>query len=190
MKWIIGLGNPGKQYRLTRHNIGFQVINYLAEKHRIQLKSGAGEYLVGEHRSGQYALIKPLTYMNNSGNAVIQVQQHKKVTPKQMLVIYDDLDLPLGRLRFRPSGSPGTHRGMQSVVTKLGTQSVPRLRVGIGSDHKIGPSEDFVLDPFTRDEKSLAAEVVVTAADAVMTYIYDGIQPAMNSFNKLNLASN
>ncbi|MBS1270905.1 MAG: Peptidyl-tRNA hydrolase [Candidatus Marinimicrobia bacterium] len=190
MKCIIGLGNPGKQYRLTRHNIGFQVIDYLADKHRITLKSGAGEYLYGEHRSGRYALMKPLTSMNNSGNALMQLQQHKKVKPKQMLVIYDDLDLPLGRMRFRPNGSPGTHRGMQSVVTKLGTQSVPRLRLGIGSEEKIGPSEDFVLDSFAKDEKSLAEEVVTTAADGVMTYIYDGIQTAMNSFNKLDLARN
>jgi len=189
MKCIIGLGNPGKQYRMTRHNIGFRVLDYLSEKHRVQLKPGAGEYLYGEHRSGQYALMKPLTYMNKSGNALVQLQQHKKVKPKQMLVIYDDLDLPLGRLRFRPSGSPGTHLGMQSVVAKLGTQSVPRLRLGIGSEHKAGPSEDFVLESFASDEESLAEEMVATAAAGVMTYIYDGIQTAMNSYNKLDLAT-
>ncbi|MCF7804163.1 MAG: aminoacyl-tRNA hydrolase [Candidatus Marinimicrobia bacterium] len=189
MKYIIGLGNPGKKYRETRHNIGFRIIDFLTEKQHVTLMSGKGEYLLGEHRSGKYALVKPLTYMNNSGNAITDMQRHRQVKLRETLVVYDDLDLPLGTMRFRPGGSAGTHRGMESVVDKIGTTRIPRLRIGIGSEYKTGPSEDFVLTPFATDELPVVQDVVKTAADGIMSFIHEGIQRAMNTYNKRDLAT-
>lgn len=187
MYYVVGLGNPGEQYRQTRHNIGFWVVDRLAGLRNIRWKSGRGEFLIGTGQRGKMSLVKPLTYMNNSGVALKQLAQNKDFDISATMIVYDDLDLPLGTIRFRPGGSPGSHRGMQSVVKQMGTQKVPRLRVGIGSDLKQGPAEDFVLAPFASEEKEIAEEVTNKAAEGVMTFIHQGIEAAMNQYNRLDL---
>ena len=187
MIYVIGLGNPGKQYRETRHNIGFWVVNALAEKHRISWQSGNGDYLHGKHSSGKFAVAKPMTYMNNSGLAVQQMLQHEDTTLNEMLIVYDDLDLPLGKIRFRPNGGAGTHRGMQSIVRVTGSNAFPRLRIGIGSELKTGPAEDFVLEPFASEEKPVAQAVTAQAVKGLLAFIHKDIEFAMNTYNQLEI---
>jgi len=187
MYYIVGLGNPGEQYRQTRHNIGFWVVDQLSELRNIRWKSGRGEFLIGTGQRGKISVVKPLTYMNNSGVAVKQLVQNKDFDISATVIVYDDLDLPLGKIRFRQGGSPGSHRGMQSVVKQMGTEKIPRLRVGIGSDLKQGPAEEFVLEPFAYDEKKLAEEVTKMAAEGVLTLVHRGVEAAMNQYNRLDL---
>ncbi len=186
MHYIIGLGNPGKRYRMTRHNIGFWVVDSLAEQYNLKWNAGSGEFLVASHPHESFSLVKPLTYMNNSGRAFMQLRRAGDVRLEETLVIYDDLDLPLGRMRFRPGGSAGTHRGIQSIVEKAETEQVPRLRLGIGTPEQTGPAEVFVLQPFSDRELPVAQDVVVSAADGVMMFINDGIEAAMNTFNQID----
>lgn len=186
MYYIIGLGNPGRRFRMTRHNIGFWVVDSLAEEHHLKWKAGSGEFLLASHPRGTFSLVKPLTYMNNSGRAFRQLRQSAEFRLEETLVIYDDLDLPLGRLRFRPGGSAGTHRGIQSIVEKAGTDQVPRLRLGIGIPEQTGPAEEFVLQPFSDQELPVARDVVATAVDGVKMFIHEGIEAAMNTFNQID----
>jgi len=187
MIYVVGLGNPGNKYRDTRHNVGFRIVDAIAEKSRISLKSGRGEYVHGQSRSGSFALAKPMTYMNNSGLAIQQILQHENVNLSELLVVYDDLDLPLGKLRFRPGGGAGTHRGMQSILGVIGTQDFPRVRIGINSDLKTGPAEDFVLAPFVREEKIVINEVISRAVDGIMDFIHNDIEFVMNTYNQIEV---
>ncbi len=187
MYYIFGLGNPGEKYRNTRHNIGFWVVDELAGQKKLQWKAGKGEFLIAGGRQGKMALIKPLTFMNNSGVALKQLAHKQDFDITETLIIYDDLDLPLGKIRFRAGGSPGSHRGMQSVVNKIGTEKIPRLRIGIGSDLKRGPAENFVLESFTSVEENIAEEVTKKAAEGVLMYVHQGVEAAMNQYNRLDL---
>ncbi|MEC9488156.1 MAG: aminoacyl-tRNA hydrolase [Halanaerobium sp.] len=186
MKLLVGLGNPGKEYFGTRHNLGFQLIHRLSNLYDIRVEDYRHRALLGTGRiAGEKVMLaQPLTYMNRSGEAVQEILCYYKINPRDMLVIYDDLDLELGQLRIRPRGSAGTHNGMDSVIKSLGTREIPRLRLGTGGPPEGVPMVDFVLSPFGEDELPLVDEMLQTGAAAVKTIIRAGIQEAMNHFNR------
>lgn len=180
---IAGLGNPGKKYENTRHNIGFITLDYLAERHDIKINKIKHKALVGEGRiAGQKVLlVEPQTYMNLSGESLREVMDYYKVDIEDMIVIYDDIDLEAGAVRIRKKGGPGTHNGMKSIVQHLGTD-FPRIRMGIGKDRR-GDLVDFVLGGFTKEDKEVLEPAIERAALAIEMYISDGIEKAMNKYN-------
>lgn len=180
---IAGLGNPGKKYENTRHNIGFITLDFLAERHDIKINKIKHKALVGEGRiSGQKVLlVKPQTYMNLSGESLREVMDYYKVDIEDMIVIYDDIDLPAGTVRIRKKGSAGTHNGMRSIVQHLGTD-FPRIRMGIGNDRK-GDLADFVLGGFSKEDREVLEPAVERAALAVECYVDEGIEKSMNKYN-------
>ncbi len=181
---IVGLGNPGKKYANTRHNMGFITLDRFAEKHNTTIEKVKFRSLVGElSLAGQKVLlVKPQTFMNLSGEAVRDIAHFYKIDPKDLLVIYDDIDIPTGSVRIRSAGSAGTHNGMRSVVTQLGSDRFPRIRIGIGSDQK-GDLVDFVIGGFRKEEVPLLEEAVDRAVDAIDCFIREGIDIAMNRYN-------
>lgn len=180
---IAGLGNPGKKYENTRHNIGFITLDFLAERHDIKINKIKHKALVGEGRiAGQKVLlVKPQTYMNLSGESLREVMDYYKVDIEDMIVIYDDIDLDAGAVRIRKKGGPGTHNGMRSIVQHLGTD-FPRIRMGIGKD-KRGDLVDFVLGGFTKEDKEVLEPAVERAALSIECYVDEGIEKAMNKYN-------
>lgn len=181
---MVGLGNPGSRYAFNRHNAGFRVVNVLAERLEAEELREAYKGLVQPAETGgkEIWLLRPMTYMNSSGDSVVRAATRLEVLPQQILVVTDDIDLPFGSLRLRSSGGPGGHKGLSSVIDRLGTQEFPRLRVGIG--FLTGPSEDFVLEDFTEDEEIELAKILDDAAQAVLVWVHDGIDAAMNRFNR------
>ena len=183
---IVGLGNPGNSYQDTRHNIGFMVMDVLATRLGTAFQvEKRWESHVAKFSGG--FLVKPQTYMNLSGRAVGSVGRFYKITPQETLVVFDDVDLPLGRLRLRASGSAAGHNGLKSLVSTLGTDQFPRVKVGIGADSG-RPAGDrlvgHVLGKFSEDEKAAVAQAVDRAADAVMGALKSGLGAAMNFFNR------
>jgi peptidyl-tRNA hydrolase, PTH1 family len=184
LKLIVGLGNPGKQYSRNRHNVGFMCLDLLAARHGLTFNQRRFKASVAEwHRGEKVALAKPQTFMNLSGEAVRSLMGWYHWTPADVLVVYDDLDLPLGTLRIREGGSSGGHRGMQSIVDWLKTQEFPRLRIGIGRP-AVQEVKGYVLADFHADEKPVVEETIARAADAVETILAEGIVSAMNKFNR------
>ena len=186
---IAGLGNPGKKYEKTIHNLGFMVIDELARRNSVSVDKSKFRALIGEFNLGgeKVILMKPQTYMNLSGDALREAVNFYKIDLKNVLVIYDDLDIPIGALRIRTSGSPGTHNGMKSVVAQLGSRDFPRVRIGIGSN-KDDNLIDFVIGKPSKSEEGVLADTVSEAALAVECYIKDGIDKAMNRFNSGKVA--
>jgi PTH1 family peptidyl-tRNA hydrolase len=191
MKVICGLGNPGERYLFTRHNIGFRVVDLLADRWGL---TGAGRAREGAARLevtlpepiGRVLLVKPLRFMNQSGAALKAAIRQTDADPAaDLLVICDDIDLPLGRVRLRRSGSAGGHNGLRDIIAALGSDEFNRLRVGIG---RSGEAVDHVLSTFKPGERELAAEAIATAADAAEQWLRDGIEAAMGAFNGLDLA--
>lgn len=182
---IVGLGNPGAEYRLTRHNFGFMALDALAEKWSVQLKRIKFQAIIAEDRfkGNKVILAKPLTYMNESGRAVAPLLRYFKVPFENMLVIHDDLDLPLGTLRIRPSGSTAGQRGMESITRHIGTQDFPRMRLGINRPIGQMDPKDYVLQKFLPAEEELKKMVINQAIDAIECFIVDGLNTAMNRFN-------
>ncbi|HOE35083.1 MAG: aminoacyl-tRNA hydrolase [Chloroflexi bacterium] len=182
---IIGLGNPGVQYRYTRHNAGFMVAQALADKLGISLTRVKFRSQVGSGRLDGIPVIiaKPLTYMNESGSAVSSLLHYFKVPLNRLLVIHDDLDLPLGTLRLRPGGGSAGQRGMQSIADKLGTNAFPRLRFGIGRPPGRMDPADYVLEKFGASEQELLKMTLDQAAAAAVTFIREGLEKAMNLYN-------
>jgi PTH1 family peptidyl-tRNA hydrolase len=182
---IVGLGNPGDQYRHTRHNFGFMVIDRLAEKLAVSLKKVKFKALLAETKLDGQALIlaKPMTFMNDSGRAVGPLLRFFKVPPDHLLIVHDDLDLPLGSLRLRPTGSSGGQRGVASIIATLGTQDFPRLRLGISRPPGQMDPVAYVLQNFTPAEAELKEMVLNQAADAALTFIREGMQATMNQYN-------
>ena len=182
---IVGLGNPGLAYRHNRHNIGFMVADVLAQKLEIPLKRVKFKAQIGNGRIEGIPVIiaKPLTYMNNSGEAVAPLVHYFKVPLERMLVIHDDMDLPLGTLRMRPSGGSAGHNGMLSIFDKLGTNAIPRLRVGIGRPPGRMDPADYVLQDFPKNEEELLNMVIAQACEAVLAFITTGLEKAMNTYN-------
>ena len=187
MKVLVGLGNPGRSYEKTRHNIGFRVIGNFAKEAGISLrKSAALEAVWGkeEHPGGEIRVVLPQNYMNLSGKAVSRCQKRWHFTLEKMLVVVDDLQLPLGEMRIRPAGSDGGQKGLRSIIESLGTDRFPRLRIGIRSELLKGPWEDFVLKPFSRKEASLVEEVVERAFQCCRLWVEKGTDVCMNRFNR------
>ncbi|MDI9479565.1 MAG: aminoacyl-tRNA hydrolase [Syntrophomonadaceae bacterium] len=183
MKVIVGLGNPGPRYKDTRHNVGFQTLEELARRHPVQRQESRFDAIIAhlQIKQEKVFLLKPLTYMNLSGKAVRALIAYYKIDLKDIIVIYDDMDLPVGNLRIRSAGGTGGHRGMTSLVENLGTREFARIRIGIGRP----PHEaiDWVLGRFSPEEKPLISNAVARAADAVETWIANGIEKAMNEYN-------
>lgn len=196
MMLIVGLGNPGTRYKDTRHNIGFMAVDYLAEVNGIKLNKSDFKSLLGKGsiKDKEVILLKPQTYMNLSGEAVQAVSDYFDIEPKDILVIYDDIDLELGMMRIRLSGGSGGHRGMQSIIEHLGANDFPRIRLGIGRPGKIESKNqrvreseivaDYVLSPFQTDEKDLLKKMLDATKEAVDTIVKHGAPKAMNRFNK------
>ncbi|MGE5373085.1 MAG: aminoacyl-tRNA hydrolase [Solirubrobacterales bacterium] len=185
MKLIVGLGNPGPEYKGTRHNIGFTVVEELARSLGVKKERTASQAMVGEASYlGETVLIaKPLTYMNLSGRAVKSLIQKNRIAPPELIVISDDLDLELGRIRIRPGGGSGGQKGLKSIMQELGTNEFSRLRIGIG--RPIGDEVvDYVLTRFNREESEIIQASVTRAAEALKTWIESGIERAMNEFNR------
>ncbi|MCI0706002.1 MAG: aminoacyl-tRNA hydrolase [Ignavibacteriae bacterium] len=188
MLCVIGLGNPGNQYDATRHNIGFDVIDVLARTLRVHLKAGKGEYLEaqGTFEGNDVHLAKPLTFMNNSGSAVMDLAERYEIAPDQLLVVCDDFQLPLGTLRLRQRGSDGGHNGLYSIIYHLQSDSFPRLRCGIASESIPKDKSlmaEYVLEPFTSAERQEVERMVTRAAEACLCIARDGIERAMNLYN-------
>lgn len=181
---VVGLGNPGPEHANNRHNVGFLCLDRLAEAHRLRSWKSRHRALVIEGPvAGQLlVLAKPLTYMNLSGQAVKPLLRHYGVEQADLLVIHDDLDLPLGALRMRPQGSAGGHRGIQSIIDALGSQAFARLRIGIGRPAGEDPV-DYVLSDFTLDERIEIERALDRALEAIHTWLAEGIQAAMNACN-------
>lgn len=186
MKLIVGLGNPGRQYHATRHNIGFRVLDELAERLGVRFDQEKYDGLVAtaECAGKKLLLLKPLTYMNRSGIAVAKAARNRPLADDDLLVVLDEVQLPLGTLRLRPDGSDGGHNGLRSVIELYGSNAFPRLRIGVG-DKKAGVAlSDHVLSTFTPEEKPDVERAVRRAADAVLCYVEEGVAAAMNRFNK------
>jgi len=185
MPLIIGLGNPGNKYAGTRHNIGFEFLERLAETMSVRMGPGKGPFHVGKKNYKGHALylVKPTTYMNNSGQAVREAVNWYKEELDHCLVCYDDLDLEVGTIRLRPGGSAGGHNGIKDIIQELGTNAFPRLRIGIGNDFSRGQQVQHVLSPFSDEERSVLNSTLDTAVDAALCFIREGIDQAMNKFN-------
>lgn len=188
---IVGLGNPGTKYDRTRHNIGFEAIDRLAQRWQINLaEQRKFQGIFGEGRGihgDKIRLLKPLTYMNLSGQSIRAVVDWYKLLPEAVLVIYDEMDLPLGKLRLRQSGSAGGHNGMKSAIAHLGTQNFPRLRIGIGSPSQVtganGEAVSHVLGRFSGTENQRMAEVLQLVVDAIELSLRQGVPKAMSLYN-------
>ena len=182
---IVGLGNPGLAYRHNRHNVGFMVADALADKLEIPLKRVKFKAQIGNGKLEDIPIIiaKPLTFMNKSGEAVAPLVRYFKVPLERLLVIHDDMDLPLGTLRMRPSGGSAGHNGMLSIFDKLGTNAIPRLRVGIGRPPGRMDPADYVLQDFSRSEEELLNMVITQACEAALAFITTGLEKAMNTYN-------
>lgn len=186
MKLVVGLGNPGLEYRETRHNVGFLVIDELAERWQVEDQwRERFEALVTRTGIGEDAvqLAKPLTFMNLSGQAVAGLAGFYKIDPADVFVVTDDVALPLGRLRARREGGAGGHNGLKSVIQHLGTQAFPRMRVGVGRGDDRRDLSDHVLGRFEAGERDIVSAAVLRAADATEMFLSDGIERAMSAFN-------
>ena len=183
---VVGLGNPGEKYEYTRHNAGFLTIDRLAEEKGIPVQRLKHRALtnVTELGGNQVLLMKPVTYMNLSGEAVGDAARFYRIPPERVLVISDDVSLPLGKLRIRKSGSAGGHNGLKSIIQHLGTEGFPRLKIGVGEKpHPDYDMADWVLSKFTGEDKAVMDEAVRRAADAVECYLREGPDKAMSRFN-------
>jgi PTH1 family peptidyl-tRNA hydrolase len=186
VKVICGLGNPGERYRLTRHNVGFRVVDLLADRWGLtgegRLRDGAALLEARQPEPvGRVLLVKPMRFMNRSGTVLRSAVRQLEVEPvDDVLVVTDDIDLPLGRLRLRRSGSAGGHNGLRDIIAAFGTDEIQRLRIGVG---RAGEAADHVLATFRPDERDLATEMVQVGADAADRWLREGLEAAMNAFN-------
>jgi PTH1 family peptidyl-tRNA hydrolase len=183
VKLIIGLGNPGRQYAHTRHNAGFDVLDIFAKKKHMRILGRQCHCLVGsfEHFGEQIILAKPQTFMNNSGLAVGELIRKYHLEPSDVLVIYDDLDLPFGKIRIKPQGSSGGHKGMTSIIRHIHSSEFPRIRIGIGRG---GTVINHVLSRFNRKDRQEMDIILQEAADALNAILEEGIEAAMNTYNR------
>ena len=189
---IVGLGNPEPKYDKTRHNIGFEIVDILAETWQLSWKETRrfqGMIAEGNSRNQQKIyLLKPSTYMNRSGQSVRAVTDWYKLESENVLVIYDDMDLPIGRLRMRLSGSAGGHNGMKSIISHLGGQNFPRLRIGIGKSNQVDNTISHVLGRFSPEERKIIDKTYPLVVDAIETTLKEGVEKAMSQFNSQKVA--
>jgi len=184
---VVGLGNPGDGYAATRHNVGFQVVARLAKRARLEFGTKAAESRIAEGALAgvKIAIARPQTFMNDSGRAVAKLLDRYRLGLDALLVVYDDIDLPLGKVRLRESGGPGTHNGMRSIVGEVG-EAFARLRLGVAPadpDAEVGDLADYVLRPFAADERAAADEMLQRATEAAEVAVRDGVRRAMDRFN-------
>jgi len=193
MKLIVGLGNPGRGYANNRHNVGFVCLNHFARKQGIRFdkKQGRARIGLGEVTGSRVVIARPQTYMNKSGQSVSLLVKKFNISPDNLLVIHDDLDLPSGKIRIRQGGSSGGHKGIGSIITELGSQDFVRIRVGIGRPVKNEDSTEFsedeiisyVLSDFTPDEKQAITQVIPRVSEAILCLLTEGLVTAMNRYN-------
>ena len=191
MKLIVGLGNPGSKYELTRHNIGFIIADFFAGSLNISFKAGKGDWLEAKGRIGDedVYLLKPLTYMNNSGMAILDFMEKTGADIKDVLVIVDDFQIPLGMIRVRKDGSDGGHNGLSSIIYHLNSDEIPRMRIGIGKNEALKKEEfiDFVLSDFNKEEIENIKKLMPDYLKCIRSFITDGLTVTMNSFNRMFL---
>ncbi len=188
MKLIVGLGNPGLQYKFTRHNIGFILLDTFADKYNIVLKEGSGEWWEGKCRidDEEVYVMKPATFMNSSGISVVEFKDHYNINTEDILIVVDDFQIPLGSIRFRKKGSDGGHNGLSSIIYNLNTDEFSRMRIGIGSAESLKKEEyiDFVLGNFDKEEIEIIQKIIPSYNQAILSFISDGITVAMNTYNR------
>lgn len=203
MRLIVGLGNPGPDYAGTRHNIGFIVVDRVAEKTGVRFDEtgvlqkaldrmkSAGLYMTttARYRGRPVTLAKPLTFMNRSGDAVVRLKKRLGIDNQDLLVVVDDIYLGLGTIRLKSRGGSGGHNGLDSIIDRLDSENFPRMRIGVGGTFTRGRQARYVLAPFDDDEKPLVKEVVDAACDAALTFLTEGIVTAMNRYNKRNTSN-
>jgi PTH1 family peptidyl-tRNA hydrolase len=187
---IAGLGNPGSKYSGTRHNVGFDVIDRLAEKNnikvnRLRFKALTGEGLIGNEK---VLLVKPSTYMNNSGESLREVMDFYKLEPEKLLVVVDDIDIDFATIKLKKKGSAGSHNGLKSIIYLIQKDNFPRLKVGIGKKPPYYDLADFVLSKFSSDERKLMDRAIEKASEAAEEFVRSGVDKAMNEFNIRNTA--
>jgi PTH1 family peptidyl-tRNA hydrolase len=182
---IVGLGNPGKKYAITRHNIGFEVIDELARQHHIKVNKIKFKSLIGEGQlfGQKIILVKPQTYMNLSGEAVNKLLKYYQVPLSNLIVIYDDIDIDVGKVRIRKKGSGGSHNGMRNILYLLKDENFPRIRIGVGRPQGRQPLADYVLSRFSKDEQDILIPVVKDSVSAVEVILKDDVDLAMNRYN-------
>jgi PTH1 family peptidyl-tRNA hydrolase len=182
---IVGLGNPGRRFIDNRHNIGFMVVNALAQAMELQFTRTHRKALITEGRFNgcRVILAKPQTFMNRSGESVASLKRYYRINATHLLVVFDDLDLPLGTIRLRPQGGSGGHRGIRSIIERIGTDVFPRMRLGIGRPPGNLEPADYVLQSFSSEERPLVELILGRAVECIHTYIRHGIETAMNRFN-------
>ena len=186
MKLVAGLGNPGDKYRGTRHNVGFDVLDLVASRHALRFETAPADALQARWRrpDADVLFVKPLTFMNLSGQAVGELVRYFRIETADVLIVTDDVNLPIGRLRARASGSEGGHNGLKSIAQHLGTVDYARLRVGVGRGDALRDLADHVTSRFDPDERTASDESVARAADAVEMWIGEGLLKVMNAFNR------
>ena len=182
---VIGLGNPGRKYQGNRHNIGFMLVDRLAARLGVVFSRVEFKALVtkGEYQDKKIILAKPQTFMNLSGNSAASLVHYYKIPLSQIILIYDDVDLPLGALRIRPGGGSGGHKGMASTIEQLGTQDFPRMRIGIDRPPGRMPVPDYVLQDFSKGDKAIVESSLERGVEAVLLFVSQGLDPAMNHYN-------
>ncbi|WP_010094870.1 aminoacyl-tRNA hydrolase [Ornithinibacillus scapharcae] len=185
MKCIVGLGNPGKKYQSTRHNIGFMVIDELLSRHNLKLDKDKfkGKYTIATIHGEKVLLLEPQTYMNLSGESLRPLMDYYDVAVEDVLVVYDELDLPTGKIRLRQKGGHGGHNGIRSIITHLGTKDFKRIRLGVGRPTSSIPVVDYVLGDFAKAEQELVQESIAKAADACENWLEKSFDKVMNDFN-------
>ena len=183
---VAGLGNPGSRYKATPHNLGFLVVDELADRHRIQISKSENGALTGFGKidDKNVLLVKPQTFMNNSGTGLSSVLKYRNLTSKDLIVVYDELDLPWTALRIKKNGSAAGHNGVKSIIAALKTDAFTRVRVGIRPSYPVEDAADFVLAPFRREMRMEVEEVVSYTADAVESIVVEGVDKAMAKFNR------
>ena len=182
MNILVGLGNPGRKYSDTKHNFGFWVLDLFAEKRSLTFQAGKGDYLLA--KKGDLVCIKPTIFMNTIGVSLLDVKQFFKAETENFLVVYDDIDLPLGTMRFRKSGGTGGHKGIESIIYQLQSEDFNRLRMGIATDDDMRPSEKYVLTPFQNREEKLKNEMLEKACEGIDYFLSHDMKKTMNKFNE------
>jgi PTH1 family peptidyl-tRNA hydrolase len=186
MLLVAGLGNPGEEYAATPHNLGFLVVDRLAARHGIRLTRKECQALIGQGSIGgkTVLLAKPQTYMNLSGIAIKPLMERNEIPPSDLILVYDELDLPWGQLRIKPKGSPAGHNGASDVIAKVGTRSIPRVRLGVHPGHDLSSGKDYLLSRFTRRQAEELDAFIDLAADATESIIAEGVEMSMTKFNR------
>lgn len=189
---VVGLGNPGREYRETRHNIGFKVVDTFSTRHDIKLTKVQNKAIVGisNNQDRRVILVKPQTFMNLSGQAVSALMRYYKVTLQNLIVAHDDVDLPLGTIRMRPGGGSAGQKGIGSIIERLGSQDFPRLRMGVGRPPGQMDAAGYVLQPFHKTDLEILPEFLDRAVDALDCFLELGLEPAMNRYNPANKETN